>query len=81
MDRSIVDTGTSLFYVPSGIISAFVKTVFKGRTYDTSNYPLYVSSCDRTLYPSIFLYNSQYDVYLEVTPENYVLSVDIGVPG
>ena len=58
-----------------------MKTVFKGMTYDSSNYPIYVASCDRSLYPSIFLYNSENDVYLEVTPENYVLSVDIGIPG
>ena len=81
VDRGIVDTGTSLFYVPSGIISAFVKTVFNGRTFDSSYNPFFISSCDRSLYPSIFLYNSENEVYLEVTPENYVLSVDIGISG
>lgn len=81
MSKGIVDTGTSLFYIPAGVVSAFVKTVFNGITYDTSYYPLYVGPCDRNLYSSIFLYNDEMDAYLEITPENYVLSFDIGLPG
>jgi len=50
MSKGIVDTGTSLFYIPAGVVSAFVKTVFNGITYDSSNYPLYIGPCDRTLY-------------------------------
>lgn len=79
--RAVVDTGTSLFYVPNGFVSTFVKSVFQDMSYDTSYYPLYLGSCNRALYKSIFLYNNQQDVYLEVTPENYVLAADIGIPG
>ena len=50
-------------------------------TYDTDYYPLYVASCNRSLYSSIFLYEHQSGAYLEITPENYVLSFDIGIPG
>ena len=64
MSKGIVDTGTSLFYIPAGVVSAFVKTVFNGITYDTSYYPLYVGPCDRNLYSSIFLYNDEMDAYL-----------------
>jgi hypothetical protein len=81
LERGIVDTGTSLFYIPAGVVSNFVKMVFKGITYDTSYYPLYLGPCDRSLYSSIFLYNDQGQVYLEITPENYVLSFDVGIAG
>ena len=78
MNRAVMDTGTSLFYVPSGMWTTFVKTVMKGISYDVySN--LVVATCDTSKYKSIYVVIDGY--YLEITPENYVLTVDIGMPG
>jgi|LauGreDrversion4_2_1035121.scaffolds.fasta_scaffold331870_1 hypothetical protein len=78
MNKAIVDTGSSLAYVPSGLWVKFVQTLM-----GTIPYQLYsdaiVSSCDRTLYKSVFLYAD--NKYFEITPSNYVLTVDIGIPG
>lgn len=38
-----------------------------------------LGSCDASLYKSVFLYAD--NKYFEITPANYVLQVDIGVPG
>jgi hypothetical protein len=38
-----------------------------------------LGSCDVSLYKSVFLYAE--NKYFEITPANYVLQVDIGVPG
>jgi hypothetical protein len=78
MNKAIVDTGSSLAYVPSGLWVKFVQTLM-----GTIPYQLYsdaiVSSCDRALYKSVFLYVD--NKYFEITPSNYVLTVDIGIPG
>jgi len=38
-----------------------------------SYYPLALGDCDITKYDSVFLYNSDAGVYMEILPENYVL--------
>lgn len=43
----------------------------------SSNFIL--ASCDVTLYKSVFLYVD--NKFFEITPANYVLQVDIGIPG
>lgn len=55
--------------------------LFKDAYQLTSYLPYLVGECDLTYYKSIFLYNTPTGTYLEITPDNYVLTTDIGIPG
>ena len=80
VNTAVVDTGTSLFYIPYSIHDQFIQNVFKGMQYDDYYWPLYLGPCDRSKYKSIFFYNDQQEIFLEILPENYVLEYDIGIP-
>lgn len=68
-------------YVAQGIFEQFYKMLLKDVDYTTAYLPYLVADCDVTKYKSIFLYNTPTGTYLEITPENFVLQTDIGIPG
>ncbi len=78
MNQAIIDTGTSLVYVPTGLWVKFVQTLMRGISYQVYSDAI-VASCDRSLYKSVFLLID--NKFYEITPSNYVLTVDIGMPG
>ncbi len=78
MNKAIIDTGTSLIYVPYGMFVKFVKAAFKDTGYEVFQTYI-VATCDLTKLRSIFIYVN--DQYLEITPASYVLNLDIGMEG
>ena len=73
----VVDTGTSMLYIPSSIFSTFISTVFVNESvsYQGGNV---LGPCDPASYRSFSLYIN--GSYFEVTPQSFILDYNTGVP-
>jgi hypothetical protein len=72
----IMDTGTTLMYVPYGLFATILPVIVQGHSeavyYSSSG--AYTATCDTTTYQSIFMYINGY--YYEMTPDTWLYPYD-----